>query len=261
MNTLKDALWIEARKALRSRVPVFTAIGFLIAPLACALAMLIYKDPEFARKAGLISAKANLMGGSADWPTFLGMLAQAVAIGGLMVFSLAASWLFGREFSDRTAKDLLAVPVSRTTLVLAKFVIGAVWMAALALLVYAVGLGLGALVGLPQGSAALLAASARTYTVTTILVIAAVTPVALLACIGRGYLLPVGIAMLTLALANVLALFGWGYVFPWSVPALYAGMTGEASSLEAISYWIVALTALGGVIGTALWWHYADQDR
>ena len=62
--------------------------------------------------------------------------------------------------------------------------------------------------------------------------------------------------------ANVLAVIGWGSYFPWSVPALYAGAGGSAGAdLEPVSYWIVILTGLAGMIGTYLWWRFADQSR
>ena len=75
--------------------------------------MIVMKDPDLARRLGLISAKAQIVAGSADWPTYLGMLAQATAIGGIMLFGLIGSWVFGREYSDHTLKDLaLTEPVS-----------------------------------------------------------------------------------------------------------------------------------------------------
>ena len=113
MHNLADTIWIELHKAIRSRMPLFTALGFLLMPLVDAFFMIILKDPDFARQAGLISAKAQLMAGTADWPTFLAVLAQAVAVGGIFLFSLIGSWVFGREFVDGTVKDLLAVPVPR----------------------------------------------------------------------------------------------------------------------------------------------------
>ncbi len=57
--------------------------------------MFILKDPELARMLGFISAKAHLMG-SADWPSYLGLPTQAVAIGGLFVFGFVTAWIFGR---------------------------------------------------------------------------------------------------------------------------------------------------------------------
>ena len=94
--------------------------------------------------------------------------------------------------------------------------------------------------------------------ITACLAIAVVLPFALFASVGRGYLLPIGVAILTLMMANLVAVAGWGEYFPWAVPGLYA--QGK-SPLTPISYWIVFLTGLAGMIGTYLWWKYADQNR
>ena len=59
----------------------------------------------------LVSVKADLFAYSAaDWQTYLGMYGQLIAAGGFFLFVLVISWVFGREFSDKTIKDLLAVP-------------------------------------------------------------------------------------------------------------------------------------------------------
>ena len=209
----------------------------------------------------MISDKAQLMAGTADWPTYLDTLAQAVSLGGIFLFSLIGSWVFGREFVDGTAKDLLAVPVSRWTILLAKFVVVMLWSAAITLLIYIVTLLLGLWIGLPQGSTSVLIEKSGMIAITTLLVIIVLTPVAFFASIGRGYLLPVGVTILFVLLANVLVVAGWGPYFPWAIPALYAG-TGDADvSLGLASYIVVAATSLVGIVGTYLWWHFADQSH
>jgi ABC-2 type transport system permease protein len=40
---------------------------------------------------------------------------------GLMGFGILSSWVFGREYQDQTFKDLLSLPISRTSLVCSKF--------------------------------------------------------------------------------------------------------------------------------------------
>jgi hypothetical protein len=66
------------------------------------------------------------------------------------------------------------------------------------------------------------------------------------------------IAVLTLIMANMIMVLGWAEYFPWAVSILYA--QGD-SSLTPISYWIVFLTSIVGMIATYLWWKYADQNR
>lgn len=258
MNDLASMFWIELRKAVRSRVLLFISLGFMILPLVGALLMFIYKDPEFARRIGILSMKANLAGGSADWPFYLSFYGQAIAVGGLIIFSLIETWLFGREFADGTLKDLLAVPVPRGAILLAKFILFALWSFVLTGLVYLVGLFFGGLLELPLWSTGLIIQGSLTLLITTCLVILAITPVAWLASVGRGYLLPMGITLLLVGLANLIVILGWGSYFPWAVPGIYAGLAGQ---LEPAGYWIVLLTGLAGILGTYFWWKYADQSR
>ena len=110
MNGLAAAVWAELLKARRSRVPAVTVLAFTVAALVGGLFMFILQDQRRARALGLLGAKASLAGGAADWPTYLGLLAQTVAVGGLLLFGLVFVWIFGREFAGHTVKDLLAPP-------------------------------------------------------------------------------------------------------------------------------------------------------
>src|SRR5512143_1456111 len=156
MNNFSSALWTETLKMIRSKVPLFTAIGFCIAPLAGGLFMIILKDPAAARSLGLITTKAQMLTGTADWPSYFGFLAQAVAAGGMILFSIITIWVFGREFSDHTVKELLALPTPREAIIAAKFVVIAVWSFVSTLIIFAVGLVVGKLVVIPGWSEQLL---------------------------------------------------------------------------------------------------------
>jgi ABC-2 type transport system permease protein len=260
MHDLTNAVWIEVRKATRSRMPLFTALGFLVLPCGLAFFMFIYKYPTFAHNIGLISAKANLVGGAATWPYYLGVLGQAIAIGGIAVFSLVESWVFGREFVDGTLKDLLAVPVARATILLAKFLVVALWSLLLTVMLFLVSLLFGAVIGLSQGTAEVFWQGTATLAVVACLTIVNVFPFAFFASLGRGYLLPMGVTLLVIVIANFIVVAGWGNYFPWAVPALYAELTVKGN-LEPVSYLLVLLTGLAGMAGTYLWWRWADQNR
>ena len=260
MHDLTNAVWIEVRKATRSRMPLFTALGFLVLPCGLAFFMFIYKYPTFARNIGLMSAKANLAGGAATWPYYLGVLGQAIAIGGIALFSLVESWVFGREFVDGTLKDLLAVPVARATILLAKFLVVALWSLLLTVMLFLVSLLFGAVIGLSQGTAEVFWQGTATLAVVACLTIVNVFPFAFFASLGRGYLLPMGVTLLVIVIANFIVVAGWGNYFPWAVPALYAELAGKGN-LEPVSYLLVLLTGLAGMAGTYLWWRWADQNR
>jgi len=228
-------------------------------PLGVAFLIFLARNPELSRKLGLVSAKANLIAYSAtDWPTYLGLFAQIVAAGGFFFFVLAISWVFGREFADGTLKDMLAVPVQRSSILLAKFAVVATWCAAMTVIIFILGLVMATIIQLPGGSPSAILHGVAIAAITACLTIATILPFALFASIGRGYMLPMAVAVLSLITANMMMIAGWAEYFPWAVPMLYAqgkGYTGP------ISYWIVFLTGLVGMIATYLWWKFADQNR
>jgi ABC-2 type transport system permease protein len=259
MNDLFDMIWIEQRKALRSSVPLFTTLGSLFVPLGIAFLIFISRNPEISRKLGLISAKANLMSNTAtNWPSYLGLFAEMIAAAGFFLFVMIISWVFGREFTDGTLKDMLAVPIRRSSILLAKFIVTAVWCAAVTIVIFVAGLVMGAIIKLPEGSIGVILAGGALTTITACLVMAVIMPFAFLASVGRGYLLPMGAAVLALIMANVVMVAGWGEYFPWAIPGLFS----QGKNLLAPSgYWIVILTGLAGIFGTYLWWKFADQNR
>ena len=261
MNQFLAALWVEGLKARRSRVPPLTGAAIALGPLVGGLFMVILKDPDRARSMGLLSTKAQLVG-VADWPTYLDLVAQIAAVGGLLVFAFAISWLFGRESADRTAKEWLAVPTSRSTVVAAKFGVAALWVAGLLVLLLALGFAVGAVVRIPGWSPALGWRGAGDIVVAGGLTLLVSTPVAFFASAGRGYMAGLAWALLTLVLAEVTGALGWAGWFPWAVPALFTGIAGERAALIGpYSYVVVALACAAGVAGTVWWWRNADHTR
>jgi ABC-2 type transport system permease protein len=259
MNNLSDMIWIELRKAISSRMPLWTSLGSLFMPLGIAFLIFVAKNPEISQKLSLVSAKANLIAYSAtDWPTYLGVSGQIIAVGGFFLLVMAVSWVFGREFADGTLKDLLAVPVERASILLAKFIVVAIWSVLLTIVIFIASLVMGVILKLPGGTTGVVLQDSGLVLITACLVIGVVTPFAFFASVGRGYLLPMGVAVLLVMMANLVAVLGWGEYFPWAVPMFYAQ---RENSLAPISYWIVFLTGLVGMIATYLWWKYADQNR
>lgn len=170
------ALRCELLKARRSQVPVWTAAGFTLAPLMGGLFMFILKDPARARAMGILGTKARLTTGTADWPTFLGVVAQATAVGGAILFAIVTAWVFGRESTDRTMKLLLAVPTPRSTIVTAKFAVVVAWSALLTGWIFVVALGVGYLVDIPGWSGAMVFEAGRNVALTAALAILLQSP-------------------------------------------------------------------------------------
>lgn len=260
MTGYRAALHCEVLKARRSRVPWLTALGFMLAPIVGAVFMLILRNPERARSLGIIGTKAQLAAATADWPSYLALLAQAAAVGGSLVFAIVAAWVFGREFSDGTVKEILATPTSRSAIVAAKLTVVAAWCIALTGVIVVTGLSLGRAIRLPAAAdAGLLGAVARIAGAGALT--ALLTPwVAFFASASRGYLGALAFAILTVFLAQVAAAAGWGAHFPWSVPAMYSGVAGPGTAaLPAASYVIIGITCVAGIAATLRWWLESDH--
>ena len=260
MSTLYAAFWAELLKARRSLISLLSVAGFMILPVVSGLFMVILKDPEQARAMGLISMKAQLAAGVADWPAHFGMLLMGTAIGGLMLFSIITAWVFGREFSDHTVKELLALPTPRRTIVTAKFILIALWALALSLLIFAVGIGVGMVVDIPGWSAALAWSSFGKLLLIVCLLYLLMPVVALFASSGRGYLPPLGWAFLSMVLAQIAGVLGWGDWFPWTVPGLLTDLSGPSTGpMPVHSYLVVLATFAAGMAAIYWWWRSADQ--
>ena len=223
--------------------------------------MLIFKEPEWALRFGLLTTKAQITVGAADWPTYFGLLTQAIAVGGLILFGMPTIWIFGREWSDRTITDLLALPTSRLAIAGAKFVVIVCWSLTLTAVIYGFGIAIGSAVGLSGWSPDVALLAAGRIATTAGLTIAVVLPFAWAASAGHGYLPSIGMMFLSVFLAQILAALGWGAIFPWSVPALFGGVAGPGSQqLGGGSFALVALTGLMGIGATLIWWQRADQQ-
>jgi ABC-2 type transport system permease protein len=259
---MREAIITEVLKARRSRLPWLSVAAFGVATAVGALFMFILADPDRARSLGLLGAKAQLSGATADWPGYLSFLAQTTAVGGIGVFGVIVIWTFGREFSDHTAKDLLALPTPRTTIVVAKFAVTGVWCLLLALQTYVLGLAAGAALQLPGwDGATALRGLARLLTV-AIMTWLLVSVLALAASAWQGYLAAVGLMFLIVFLAQIVATLGYGHIFPWSVPGVLSGLSGgDRPAVGVLGYALVAIVGAAGTVATVLWWRNADQNR
>jgi ABC-2 type transport system permease protein len=252
-----SALSAELLKARRSRVPSVTFLVVVAFPAAAALFIFIVADPQRARDLGILGQKAQISGMTADWPGLLMFATQAAAAASLLLQSFIVTWIFGREFVDRTAHGLMALPVSRAAVVGAKYLLYAAWATLLGLWLTMLTFGVGLLMRLPGWSAESAADTAAGMVMATLATVLAITPIAYLASRARGYLAPLACALGLLLLAQVSAILGWGAYIPWAIPAIAAGVD-PTQAATGVSWLIVVATGVLGVWATVHWWRGPD---
>ncbi len=255
-----QVLATEFIKLRRSKITWLSWLAFSIMPLVGGLFMWIVKEPQRAEQLGLLGKKAQFVGVTADWPSFFSLLLQTTGIGGMILVSVIAAYVFGREYAEGTAKNLLAMPVGRHWFAVAKLTVVFVWLGVLTALFIVEGFVVGAFLGLPGFSPSLAVTAVGDILLAALVAWLLVPAVAWIATLGQGYLAPLGFSILMLVLGNVVGATGWGMWFPWSIVPLFAGVAGpRVDTLATGSLVVLALTFVAGVAATI--WHLRRADN
>jgi ABC-2 type transport system permease protein len=261
MKEFYAALHTEFMKVWKSKMLWITIVFFLFIAFMMGLLMFIAKHPEIAGNSVILSTKASLISHS-NWLAYFGLLMQLILVLGVVGPGIVVVWIFGREYSDRVIKDILALPVSRFRIVSAKFIIGFLWSSLLLVILFGVGILAGFAVKLDGWTSVYFSDNILTFAVCSLLTILLCTPVALITCISRGYLLPIGFIILIMIITQFIFMGMTGITpyFPWTIPGLYSGVAGPGNpEPTALSYFILVITSFSGFAGTAAWWRYADH--
>lgn len=136
------ALNIELLKFYRSSVVRYGTGIYFIGFLAL-FAMVSY---------GLLSGNKQLLAkagieGNIDWQALLIVAGQLATGGGLLTCGVITTWIFAREFMDRTVLIVIAGTVPRGDIALAKFIIVFVWSVGVHALLAVTLAGIGVVLG------------------------------------------------------------------------------------------------------------------
>ena len=123
---LANAIHTEFLKLKRTHITWVIALAFCFAPIAVGFFMLIIMNPELARNMGLLSTKAQLTIPAADWGTYLKFTGIFFGAGSF-VLGIMTAFVFGREYMQGTAKNMLSLPIGRAVFTAAKLIVTAVW--------------------------------------------------------------------------------------------------------------------------------------
>lgn len=250
----------ELAKLRRTIAPWVTLGSLMTGPLFLALFMWIMLDPQRAAEFGLLGAKATLSGIEPTWASYSTFLTLIVGLGGTLLLAFVVAYVFGREYSEGTAKIMLTLPVPRPWFVVAKLLVAALWWLMIVLVVFVEAVVVGLALGLPGitwaevGSlfANLLLVAGISYLLAPV--------VALVTVWTRGYLAPVGFALGMLLLGNVVGHTGWAPWFPWSiVPILVGSVSNPVNTLPIGSFVILAATFTAGIAATI--WRLQTADN
>lgn len=245
-------VYTEFLKLRRSKAPWITLAVYTFMVGIAGFFMWLMKNPGLAESLGIFGKKAQFAFGGEpiDWATFLGFIVQMGGIGGLIMSSVIVTYVFGREYAEGTAKNLLALPVARRDFVFAKILVSAAWFGCLTLYMLPGTFIVGSLVGIGTLEASLFSAAAGRLLALALMSLCCSFLTAWVAVGTRGYFAPLGYSIFTLLLAMIFAATGWGPWVPWSIVGIYSGTAGPEASLGWGSFFVIAATAAAGILLT-----------
>jgi ABC-type transport system involved in multi-copper enzyme maturation permease subunit len=258
-----SVLATEFTKLRRSKVTWISLAAYTFMVAMAGFFMWMMMNPGMAQSVGLLGQKAQFaFGGQAlDWPTFLTFIVEMGGVGGLIMSSVIVVYVFGREYTEGTAKNMLALPIARSRFVFAKIIVSTVWFAILTLWIIAETYLVGSLLGISGLTTALFLSAAERVLVLALMSLCCAILVAWVAVETRGYFAPLGFSIFTLVLAMVFGHTGWGPWVPWSIVGLYAGAVGPETTLGWGSFVVIAATFLLGTALTIRHEVYADNGQ
>jgi len=262
MNELKRAFLSELLKLKHLSILWITFIAFALVPIMGGVITFLIQNPELIPKSSILSIKISMVSAPINLVSYLSLyLSQGAGVVGIIVFGFVASYLFGREYSDHTYRDLLSLPISRTKILKAKYLIYIIWCLGLVISDLIIGLIIGKMLNLSGWEYRIIFETIKIYFVTSLLTIALGTWISFFALWGKGYLSPIGFLVVIVMLAQFIPYLGWGHYFPWSIPGIYCGAAGEGlkNRLNEWSYLSLFFTGILGYLLTISWWKYADQ--
>ena len=259
MKDLTAAFVTECMKLRRSKIFWITLLFFIFIPLMMGLLMFVAQHPDMASKLGLVGTKASFFDEN-NWEGFFLILNQSVAMIGTIGFGFITSWVFGRDYIQRTVIDILALPVSRSSIVISKFFIVALWCLLLTIIMFLSSIIIGHLIKIPDWSGQVFSQYAYKIFITSFLTLLLITPVAFIASYSKGIIAALAFVILTMIMAQFVSLVGLGPYFPWAIPGVNTVPAGtEGMQLVFGSYIILLITSILGFFGTIAWWRTADQ--
>lgn len=224
------ALKAELRKLKRARMLLWGALTVVVYTLSIVGMATTIMKPDMVERIGASggafteAAAKGLY--SATWENYLRWTPQGISgAWGLLLFGVLTAYLFGREYSEGTAKNMLTLPVRREWFVLAKMAVLAAWVLALTVLSTTLSVAAGTILDIDGFAWAHVWRCLSDSLTVSLLIYTTLPLVALLAVRGKGYLPPMLFTAIMMAIGMVVITTDAARWFPWSMPSVHVGAT------------------------------------
>lgn len=247
---MRDLIYCEFLKLKRSKVLLICFLGALVTPL------MMFVD-------GIKVHNSNPDEIFTTESYYYNCMSYTLIAFGLLVIIVLEAYLFSREYSERTLKTMLTIPVSKTMFILSKFVVLFIMNMIFSLISWAAMGILSAILNAMLGMPVFDWKDAIEYLVRMmaggVLLFMVVTPFAFIAIWTKGYIVPV-ITGAAIVLANAgLMNETIGAIFPWtSIEYICVGTIADQGYSIAVVWSIIIAVFVAGIAATVLYFKTED---
>lgn len=177
---------------------------------------------------------------------------------GTLLYGVITAYLYNREYTEDTLKNLLTIPVSRTSLIITKLVMLFLWILVLTIAAWGLTLVLG-IIGQFEGlTGSVLVESLKQYIVGGCLLFILSTPTIFVTFLFKNYV-PTIIFTAVVTMANVaLANREYKVLFPWSATHVIVTNGFVPEFPPYYSYIAILVTSLVGLVATIFYFKKVD---
>jgi ABC-2 type transport system permease protein len=185
------------------------------------------------------------------------LIETIVFVGGELGFGFITAWFFGREYTDHTVKDLLSLPFPRCFIILAKFMIIFLYFLLVSIIMFIIPYIAGSIAYPNMYTMNEILQYLQYHTVMTLIIILLNTPLAFIAVCSGGYLLSISFLVFAFIIGIIINNMGYGSLYPLMIPSIYI----EQRKLEGVTWTILFLYSMSGLLATIGWWRFVDQKK
>lgn len=241
-----NLLQTELLKLKRSKMVLISVLGSAVAPFIVVVASYFHMETN----------------NSGPFITFTDLFTETnlytVLLIGVPLYGVVSAYLFNREYVEDTLKNLLTIPVSRTSLIISKLMILFIWIMFLTFIAWGLTLGLGVL-GQFQGlTLILIVKSLGSFMTGGVLLFILSTPIVFVAVVMKNYV-PTIIFTIVITLINIMSANSEHRgLFPWAATCDIANATLQSTYPAAVSYTAIFSTSIIGLIATIVYFKRGD---
>jgi len=181
-----------------------------------------------------------------------------VLIIGVPLYGVVTSYLFNREYTENTLKNILTTPVSRVSFIMSKTLLLFMWIMMLTVTAWGITLVLGVLTQFNGLNISVLTESLKQFSIGGLLLFILSSPIILLTLVMKNYV-PTIIFTVVITLINVMGGNSeHRALFPWAAAGDIANNTLPLTYPPEYSYIGITATALIGFTAMIVYFKKAD---